>query len=269
MTCIYVLLLKQGKVFLLVGSLEKRNRADPGYLQRIFSKTFHALKGVWSSCLFSLTTQQSTFEFQTRGWLLHFLFQSDHKTLLSTSIVLQPSPGSLELCLESSPCLSCCCCTNSPLSCPSLRPSLDPAGKSPVCHINATRDQLCAHCSALTTPDRAAAAAPTLPASTPCWTQLRLKWGETLCERNAALKKWSLVKESILSLWSLQVEGVIQVLPSSLGWSHERKQVVLCPKMLIKPFLYKLKPYFLKDFPLFRSPTWASAPYLCDPSTGQ
>lgn len=84
-TCIYVLLQKQEKVFLLVGSLEKRNRADPGYLQRVFSKTFHALKGVWSSCLFSLTTQQSTFEFQTRGWLLPFLFQSDHKTLLSTS----------------------------------------------------------------------------------------------------------------------------------------------------------------------------------------
>lgn len=39
--------------------------------------------------------------------------------------------------------------------------------------------------------------------------------------------------------------------------------------MLIKQFLYKLKPFFLEDLPLFPSPTRASAPYLCDPSTGQ
>lgn len=37
-TCIYVLLLKQEKVFLLVESLGKRSRADPGYLQRVFAK---------------------------------------------------------------------------------------------------------------------------------------------------------------------------------------------------------------------------------------
>lgn len=34
--------------------------------------------------------------------------------------------------------------------------------------------------------------------------------------------------------------------------------------MLIKPFVYKLKPFFLEDFPFFLSPTRASAPYLCD-----
>lgn len=129
MTCIYVLLLKQEKVFLSVESLGQRNRDDPGDLQRVFSKKIHALKGVWSSCLFSLTTQQSTFEFQTQRWLLLFIFHSDHKTLLSTFTLLQPSPGSPEL--ESSPCFSCCCCSNSPFSYPVLRSSLDQAGKAP------------------------------------------------------------------------------------------------------------------------------------------
>lgn len=83
---------------------------------------------------------------------MHFIFQSDHKTLLSTFTLLQPSPGSPELWLESSPCFSCCCCSNSPLSCLILGSSLDHAEKGPVCHLTqrtATRDQLallCAHC---------------------------------------------------------------------------------------------------------------------------
>lgn len=140
--------------------------------ESLFKKKIHALKGVWSSCLFSLTTQQSTFEFQTRRWLLHFIFQSDHKTLLNTFILLQPNPGSPELWLESSPCFSCCCCSNSPLSHLIPGSSLAHAGKGPVCRFpqrTATSDQLallCAHCRCPSQPQtKAGAAALGLPLS--------------------------------------------------------------------------------------------------------
>lgn len=64
-------------------------------------------------------------------------------------------------------------------------------------------------------------------------------------------QKVSLVRDSILSLWSLQVEGGECY---HLAWHDPIKEVVLCPETLIKLFLYKLKPFFPQGFPFVSLP---------------